>query len=117
MPSYTAGVAGNERVRIDRGRLSALTGWERSAYVANFPRSRAAFAAAGGHLIGGVPMTWMRMWPCGFSVYQAPASGARVTDVDGHEFVDFCLGDTGAMTGHPPAPGAMLPDYLTLSSR
>ncbi len=104
MPSYTAGVAGNERGRTGRGRLSALIEWERSAYVANFPRSRTAFAAAGEHLIGGVPMTWMRMWPGGFPVYQATASGARVTDVDGHEFVDFCLGDTGAMAGHSPAP-------------
>jgi glutamate-1-semialdehyde 2,1-aminomutase len=32
------------------------------------------------------------------------ARGARVTDIDGHEYVDFCLGDTGAMAGHSPAP-------------
>ena len=30
------------------------------------------------------------------------ATGARVVDVDGHEYVDFCLGDTGAMAGHAP---------------
>ena len=41
------------------------------------PRSRAAFTAAGEHLLGGVPMTWMRMWPGGFPVYQAAARGAR----------------------------------------
>ena len=28
------------------------------------------------------------------------ASGARFTDVDGIEYVDLCLGDTGAMSGH-----------------
>ena len=28
------------------------------------------------------------------------AVGARLTDVDGLEYVDLCLGDTGAMTGH-----------------
>jgi glutamate-1-semialdehyde 2,1-aminomutase len=58
----------------------------------------------------------MRMWPGGFLVYQATTSGARVTDVDGHEFVDFCLGDTGAMAGHSPAPvrEALTRRYQTL---
>jgi glutamate-1-semialdehyde 2,1-aminomutase len=31
------------------------------------------------------------------------ALGARLWDVDGHEYVDFCLGDTAAMAGHAPA--------------
>jgi glutamate-1-semialdehyde 2,1-aminomutase len=92
------------RVRIDRARLAELIERERAAYAANFPRARAAFAAADEHLLGGVPMTWMRMWPGGFPPCQATASGARVTDIDGHEFVDFCLGDTGAMAGHSPTP-------------
>ena len=88
---------------IDRDRLARLIDRERAAYRANFPASRDAFAAAGNHLLGGVPMTWMRMWPGGFPLYHATASGARVTDLDGREFIDFCLGDTGAMAGHSPA--------------
>ena len=88
---------------IDRDRLSALIDRERAAYGASFPASRAAFEADGDHLLGGVPMTWMRMWPGGFPLYHATASGARVIDIDGHEFIDFCLGDTGAMAGHSPA--------------
>ncbi len=32
------------------------------------------------------------------------AEGARVVDVDGNEYVDLCLGDTGAMAGHAPPP-------------
>ena len=48
-------------------------------------------------------MNWMACWPGRFPVYAAEASGAHVTDVDGHEYIDFCLGDTGAMTGHSPA--------------
>ena len=91
---------------IDRSRLGALVQRERDAYAANFPRSRAAFSSARAHLLGGVPMTWMRMWSGGFPVYQAAARGARVTDIDGHELIDFCLGDTGAMAGHSPAPVA-----------
>ena len=49
-------------------------------------------------------MPWMREWPGGFPLFAAEAQGARFPDVDGHEYVDFCLGDTGAMTGHSPAP-------------
>jgi glutamate-1-semialdehyde 2,1-aminomutase len=63
-----------------------LIGRERSEYERRFRGSREAFAASGKHLLGGVPMTWMRMWPGGFPVYHAAASGARLTDIDGHEF-------------------------------
>ena len=49
-------------------------------------------------------MHWMMRWPGGFPVYAAEAEGARFRDVDGIEYVDFCLGDTGAMTGHSPGP-------------
>ena len=30
------------------------------------------------------------------------ASGNRITDIDGNTYIDFCLGDTGAMFGHSP---------------
>jgi glutamate-1-semialdehyde aminotransferase len=49
-------------------------------------------------------MHWMRKWPGGFPVFVREAKGAHFVDVDGHEYVDFCLGDTGAMTGHGPEP-------------
>src|SRR6266481_3590517 len=62
---------------INRERLAALVKRERGSYAANFPRSRAAFDGAGEHLVGGVPMTWMRMWAGGFPAYQATAHGAR----------------------------------------
>ena len=51
-------------------------------------------------------MHWMVEWAGAFPVFVAEASGARFTDVDGHEYVDLCLGDTGAMTGHAPAATA-----------
>jgi glutamate-1-semialdehyde aminotransferase len=44
----------------------------------------------------------MVKWPGGFPVFVASANGCTVVDVDGHDYVDFCLGDTGAMTGHAP---------------
>ncbi len=89
---------------IDRTRLTELIRRERDDYASRHPSSRQAFAAAGESLLGGVPMTWMLMYPGGFPAYVATARGARLTDIDGNEFIDFCLGDTGAMAGHSPRP-------------
>jgi glutamate-1-semialdehyde 2,1-aminomutase len=89
---------------IDRSRLRSLLDRERAAFAEAHPRSAAAYAAGGPHLLGGVPMTWMNMAAGGFPLYLARARAARVTDLDGHEYVDFSLGDTGAMAGHSPGP-------------
>src|SRR5690349_21723352 len=88
---------------IDRDRLRALTARERAAFAERNPRSAAAYGRAD-HLFGRVPMTWMNKTAAGFPVYLGTARGNRLTDVDGNEFIDFCLGDTGAMAGHSPAP-------------
>ena len=88
---------------IDRRRLASLTAREQGTFAERTPRSAAAYANAG-HLFGRVPMTWMNKTTGGHPVYAESAHGTRVTDVDGHEYVDFCLGDTGAMAGHSPAP-------------
>src|SRR5437588_7458943 len=66
------------------------------------PRSSELSERAKRSLLGGVPMHWMVRWAGGFPVFATAAEGARFRDVDGHEYVDFCLGDTGAMTGHSP---------------
>jgi glutamate-1-semialdehyde aminotransferase len=49
-------------------------------------------------------MTWMNLSAGGFPLYLESARGARVTDLDGHTYVDFALGDTAAMAGHSPGP-------------
>jgi glutamate-1-semialdehyde 2,1-aminomutase len=87
---------------IDRSRLRRLLERERAAFAAANPRSAAANAAAAPYLFGGVPMTWMNKAAGGFPLHLATARGARVGDADGHEYVDFALGDTGAMAGHSP---------------
>ncbi len=89
---------------IDRSRLQRLLADERAAYAAAHPRSAAAYADAHPHLLGGVPMTWMNMAAGGFPLYLKSARGARVTDIDDCEYIDFALGDTGAMAGHSPEP-------------
>jgi len=68
------------------------------------PRSRELAREAERFLLQGVPMPWMIRWAGGFPIFAAEAEGARFRDVDGHEYVDFCLGDTAAMTGHSPEP-------------
>ncbi len=84
----------------DRDRLSALHQVEERRFIEAHPRSAALAEEAGAHLLAGVPMPWMTRWPGAFPIFFDTASGARFTDVDGLEYVDLCLGDTGAMTGH-----------------
>jgi len=87
---------------IDRGRLGALMEREERSFVATHPRSAALYERAQKSLLGGVPMNWMKKWAGKFPVFVAEAHGAHFKDVDGHDYIDFCLGDTGAMTGHSP---------------
>jgi glutamate-1-semialdehyde 2,1-aminomutase len=84
--------------------LGRLLERELERFRAEHPRSYALTERAKGSLLGGVPMHWMVRWAGGFPVFATEAGGARFRDVDGHEYVDFCLGDTGAMTGHSPEP-------------
>jgi glutamate-1-semialdehyde 2,1-aminomutase len=92
---------------IDRDRLAALLEREERRFVDEHPRSRELFERGRQALLAGVPMPWMTQWASPFPVFAASAEGARFTDVDGKEYVDLCLGDTGAMTGHsPPATAA-----------
>ncbi|HEX3291273.1 MAG TPA: aspartate aminotransferase family protein [Gaiella sp.] len=100
-PPLVTTISGAAR-RLDE-RLPALMRREEERFAREHPRSRELAAEARRHLLGGVPMHWMAKWPGGFPVFFAEARGSRFTDVDGHEYVDFCLGDTGAMSGHAPA--------------
>ncbi|MFJ8137534.1 transaminase [Streptomyces sp. NPDC096013] len=87
---------------MDRTRLKDLLARESAEAERLNPRSKAAYARAE-HLFGRVPMTWMNKTAGAFPRYLDTARGARVTDIDGHEYMDFSLGDTGAMAGHSPA--------------
>src|SRR6202046_2996888 len=89
---------------IGRSRLHTLMSREEEKFINERPLSAALYARAQRSLLGGVPMNWMKKWAGQFPVFVAEAHGAHFTDVDGRDYVDLCLGDTGAMTGHSPAP-------------
>ena len=91
---------------IDRDRIGELFARERERFAATHQGSKRAHERAQGSLLSGVPMNWMTRWPGDFPVFFERAEGAELTDVDGNVYADLCLGDTGAMTGHAPAPTA-----------
>jgi len=84
-------------------KLPELLKSERQVFIDNHPYSHQLFQAAQKNLLGGVPMNWMVKWAGDFPLFVDQAKGAHFTDVDGHSYLDLCLGDTGAMTGHAPA--------------
>jgi len=89
---------------IDRQKLQALHAREEERFVVRTPKSRELFEKAKGVMPGGVPMSWMTKWPGKYPLFVASAQGAHFVDVDGNEYIDLCLGDTGSMTGHSPKP-------------
>ena len=90
-------------MRIDRDRLKSLMAKERQKFVDERPKSKALFERASKSLLAGVPMNWMMKWAGAFPPFVREAQGAHFYDVDGHRYIDLCLGDTGAMTGHSPS--------------
>jgi len=84
---------------ISREKLAQLNQREQQTFVSRNPKSQAAFEKAD-HLFGKVPMTWMNKKAGGFPIYLDRAIGNRIWDIDGNEYIDFALGDTGAMAGH-----------------
>jgi glutamate-1-semialdehyde 2,1-aminomutase len=87
---------------IDRRKLERLHARESQRFIVEHPRSAELYARAQPSLLGGVPMNWMKKWAGPFPVFVERAQGAHFTDVDGRSYIDLCLGDTGAMTGHSP---------------
>ncbi len=92
----------NDAPSLDRTRLAALLQQEEQRFLQEHPKSNALYQQARQSLQGGVPMLWMIRMPGSFPVFVREAVGAHFTDVDGRHYIDFCLGDTGAMTGHAP---------------
>ena len=88
---------------IDRTRLAELLAREEQRFAEAHPRSRAARGPGVGFVARRRPDELDGPLARTVPGVRRRASGARVVDVDSHEYIDFCLGDTGAMTGHSPA--------------
>ena len=87
---------------INRSILIALRKIEDQRFLENHKKSGELFAIAKDSMPNGVPMSWMSKWPGAYPVFVEEAKGASFVDVDGNTYIDFCLGDTGSMTGHSP---------------
>ena len=89
---------------VDPARVGALLERELEVFADHHPRTRSLHERARGSLLDGVPMSWMVKWAGPFPLFLESASGAHAICADGHDYADLCLGDTGAMAGHGPAP-------------
>lgn len=92
------------RRHIPEHTITAMLAREEALFSQRNPMSKRLSEDAAGHWLKGVPMHWMVDWGTPFPLFVAKAQGVEVTDADGNRYVDFCLGDTGAMFGHSPSP-------------
>ncbi len=89
---------------INREKLRKQYKKEMDYFEKNNPKSRDLYFKAKKSLLQGVPMNWMVKWAGSYPISVMEAKGAHFIDADGHDIIDFCLGDTGSMTGHAPDP-------------
>lgn len=94
---------------LDLQRVASCYQSELQLFVEQHPRSGAFYQENLKHWLYGAPLHWMQQWPGTYPIMVADARGATLTDCDGREYVDFALGDTGAMFGHAqPAVAAAI---------
>jgi glutamate-1-semialdehyde 2,1-aminomutase len=89
---------------VNDEQLSKLRAREDGIFLERTPKARETFEKAQKILLNGVPMPWMGDWGTTHPIFVDKAFGNRLIDIDGNEYIDFCLGDTGAMFGHSPLP-------------
>lgn len=89
---------------IPEASIKAMLAREEALFTQRNPRSKQLSEDAAKNWLKGVPMHWMVDWGMPFPLFVAHANGVDVTDADGNTYIDFCLGDTGAMFGHSPKP-------------
>lgn len=90
--------------KISRERVKQLTRREQERYISRHPKSLALLQRTQKSFISGVPMHWMADAPAALPPFITEARGCRITDVDGHTYLDVCLGGSAAISGHSAEP-------------
>lgn len=91
---------------ISSNRVQDMIARESTTFLNQHEKSISLAKQTQKNFLFGVPLHWMADWNTPVPLFVERAQGAEFTCVDGHRFIDFCLGDTGAMFGHSPAPVA-----------
>ncbi len=91
---------------INRDMMKKQFELELKQFEETHQKSKALYLIAKDNLLQGVPLNWMVRWMGGFPVSVEEAKGVHFTCADGHEYIDFCLGDTGSLVGHAPEAAA-----------
>ncbi len=91
---------------VTDAQLKQLRAREDKLFAERTKKSKETFDNAQEMLFNGVPMPWMGDWGTSHPVFIRKAYKNRLTDIDDNTYIDFCLGDTGAMFGHSPEPTA-----------
>jgi glutamate-1-semialdehyde 2,1-aminomutase len=89
---------------VTEASIAAMLQREDGLFTQRNPNSQRLSEDAAKNWLRGVPMHWMADWGTPFPLFVAKANGIDLTDADGNRYIDFCLGDTGAMFGHSPKP-------------
>ncbi|HEX5828237.1 MAG TPA: transaminase [Candidatus Limnocylindrales bacterium] len=92
------------RSGVDRARVRALKQAEDARHLAAHPRSAALQGRARAVMPNGVPMAWFVGSYHHTPPWIASASGAHITDVDGHTYADFNIADLSMFCGYAPEP-------------
>ena len=85
---------------IDRQKLSTLRAAEYREFARRTERSRSLCERAQSHLPAGVPMSWMSGLYRTPPIYVIGGQGARFSDVDGNDYLDFNLCDLSMTVGY-----------------
>jgi glutamate-1-semialdehyde 2,1-aminomutase len=83
-----------------RDSLTRIRQREDDAFRARVPRSLALGARARTAMPGGVPTPWMAGYYRTPPLWVTRGRGATFTDVDGHQYLDFNVGDMSAILGY-----------------
>ncbi len=92
--------------RFEAAGIAAAMAREEVRFTETHPKSKALAERAAANWLTGAPMSWMREVPSPFPVFAEGAKGSVLRDVDGIEYADLCMADTGALAGHSPQPVA-----------